>query len=99
MRKIRLELEALSVESFAPAETPGARGTVHGHASLYWEDCALSETCQGAGWPCGPSEQSCGGSCYEYTCHPGCAGTGGGGGSHPGLGVPCSATCNDEDGW
>ena len=73
MRKLRLELDALIVESFAPADGTGGRGTVHGHVSLYWEDCQyVSETCDGAGWPCGPTEQSCGGTCYEYTCHPGC---------------------------
>ncbi|HET7230248.1 MAG TPA: hypothetical protein VFJ16_09610 [Longimicrobium sp.] len=33
MRKIRLELETLSVESFIPAEAPAdARGTVNAHA-------------------------------------------------------------------
>ncbi|HEX2205206.1 MAG TPA: hypothetical protein VHG91_17995 [Longimicrobium sp.] len=86
------------MESFVPAEAPPARGTVRGHASLYWEDCYPSETCQGAGWPCGPTEQSCAGTCFENTSHPGCGAGGGGGGSHPGLGVPCSATCYDQEG-
>jgi hypothetical protein len=93
VRKIRLDLESLIVESFVPAEKPEVRGTVRGYVSLYWEDCAESDTCPG-NWPCDPTQQSCGGTCYEYSCHPGCIG-GGGGGSHPGLGVPCSDTCND----
>ena len=71
MKQIRLEIETLRVESFTPADAPALRGTVNGLASLYWEDCAESETCPG-GYPCGPSEQSCGGTCYEHTCHPGC---------------------------
>ena len=62
MKKIRLEIETLRVESFTPADAPALRGTVNGLASLYWEDCAESETCPG-GYPCGPSEQSFGGTC------------------------------------
>lgn len=71
MRKIRLEIDALQVESFTAAEQAVPRGTVRGLASLYWEDCSPSETCEGAGYPCGPSEQSCGGTC-ERTCHNTC---------------------------
>ena len=93
MRKLRLELDALTVETFAPADGAGARGTVHGHVSLYWEDCLPSETCGDAGWPCGPSEQSCNGTCYEHSCQPGGCGSGGCasagcGGSDPAI------TCN-----
>jgi hypothetical protein len=98
MRKMRLQLDALVVESFAPAGLPQGRGTVHGHASLYWEDCYDSETCAGAGQPCDPTDQSCGGTCYEYSCHPGCGGTGGGGWeSHPGAGFPCTTMCDDQE--
>jgi len=90
MRKLRLELDSLAVESFAPLDVPGERGTVRGHVSLYWEDCNPSDTCAGAGWPCDTSDQSCGGTCYERTCHPGCgaASAGCGGGSDPAV------TCN-----
>jgi hypothetical protein len=84
MKKIRLEIEALSVESFTPADAPALRGTVNGLASLYWEDCHDTETFDGA-YGCGPTEQSCNGTCYENTCHPGC----GGGGS-----VGCSGGCS-----
>jgi hypothetical protein len=99
MRKMRLQVDALRVESFDTAAASPERGTVHGHASLYWEDCYESETCPGAGWPCDPTDQSCGGTCYEFTCHPGCGGTAGGsGGSHGGPDSPCSSTCNDQSG-
>jgi hypothetical protein len=87
MRKVRLELDTLVVETFAPAEARTERGTVRGHASLYWEDCYQTETCDPAVYPCGPSQQSCAGTCYENTCAPGCGG-GGGGGSDPNY------TCN-----
>lgn len=76
MRKIRLEIDALQVDSFTAADQAVPRGTVQGLASLYWEDCVGSETCDG-GYPCGETEQSCGGTCYERTCHPGCGGSAG----------------------
>ncbi|HET7234480.1 MAG TPA: hypothetical protein VFJ16_30990 [Longimicrobium sp.] len=90
MRKLKLELDSLVVESFASTAARPERGTVRGHVSLYWEDCNPSDTCAGAGWPCDPTDQSCAGTCYENTCHPGCGGTGGtgGGGSDPAI------TCN-----
>lgn len=99
MRKIRLEIDALQVESFAPTERPVARGTVRGMASLYWEDCGDTETFDGA-YGCGATEQSCGGTCYENTCHPGC-----GYGGSVGCSGGCSAvticyvgtTCIDQD--
>lgn len=92
MRKLRLDLDALVVESFEPAQRQGARGTVRGHASLYWEDCYESETCAGAGYPCNPSDQSCAGSCFQATCAPGCGG-GGGTGAACGGSDP-AVTCN-----
>jgi hypothetical protein len=79
MRKLRLELDSLAVESFTAVDAPAERGTVRGHVSLYWEDCDASQTCAGAGWPCDPTDQSCAGTCFENTCHPGC----GGGGTGP----------------
>jgi hypothetical protein len=98
MRKIRLDSDALRVESFVPAEQVAMRGTVRGMASLYWEDCSPSETCPG-GYPCDPSQQSCGGTCHENTCHPGC------GGGSAGCSGGCSGvtwcyvatTCIDQD--
>jgi hypothetical protein len=92
MGKIRLEIEALEVESFAPIDAPTQRGTVHGMASLYWEDCLPDETHDGA-WTCGPTEQSCNGTCYENTCHPGC---GGGGPVGSGWSCPMAPTCEEQ---
>jgi hypothetical protein len=93
MRKMRLDVESLAVESFAPAEQAPGRGTVRGHVSLYWEDCDVSDTCPG-NYPCDPTQQSCAGTCGT-TCAPGCGGGGGGGGSLP---MPCSSTCYDQPG-
>lgn len=90
MKKLRLELDELVVESFTPEQASLARGTVHGHVSLYWEDCSPSETCPGAGWPCDHTQQSCGGTCYEASCAPG--GCGGGGGQTAGW--VAGMTCN-----
>lgn len=59
MKKIRLDLDHLQVESFATTEPEPARGTVAGHASF---DLTCLQSC-GA---------TCNGSCYD-TCHVPCA--------------------------
>ena len=56
MRKIRLEMDALSVESFAPAGAPEvrARGTVRGAADTLVRSCQTQQydcTAQG-GYTC-----------------------------------------------
>jgi hypothetical protein len=89
MRKLRLELDTLVVESFSPAGGPAARGTVRGHLSLYWEDCSPDDT-QG-GFTCDPTDQSCNGTCV-HTCEPG--GCGGGGSAGCGGGSDPAVTCN-----
>jgi hypothetical protein len=47
MKKLRLDLNALTVESFAPrADAPRAGGTVHGHAAAYSaEQTACADVC------------------------------------------------------
>lgn len=59
MNKMKLELEALVVESFDTGEAKGARGTVHAHATLRCTNYCDTEnfTCDGAA--------TCAG---EYTC-------------------------------
>lgn len=57
MKKIKLDLERLSIETFAPeADATGADGTVHGHWSQMGTCDARVATCQ-----------------YGGTCGPGCA--------------------------
>lgn len=53
MRKIRLDLEALDVETFAASEAPGARGTVRAHSDA---GCTFfgGWTCHGFG-SCDPN--------------------------------------------
>lgn len=62
MRKVRLEVEALEVESFVADGAGGERGTVHG-AQLSF-GCTLSldsiERCVESGFSCPPS---CGANC------------------------------------
>jgi hypothetical protein len=64
MRKLRLDLEELSVESFGTGPEPVQRGTVHGQAS---ERCNTNWSCEGT---CGP--MVCGNTYYcvatEATC-------------------------------
>ena len=81
MRKLKLEVEALRVESF---DTTGAGrrepGTVRAHAGAYEEDVAIItdprtrdascfETCKISCW--GSCEASCGGTC-EVSCDGAC---------------------------
>jgi hypothetical protein len=68
MRKLKLELEELSVESFDTAQETEERGTVHGNY--------VTQFCSGAnGFTC---FESCGGSCADTcgascdTCDSGC---------------------------
>ena len=56
MRKIRLELESLEVETFSTAEAQPPRGTVRGHWSQLGTCDAVVATCQLNGtcaWTCG----------------------------------------------
>jgi hypothetical protein len=57
MKKMKLDWDALDVESFETADAPSLRGTVQGNASYVWEGC-LTET----------NENSCPGSCEPATC-------------------------------
>lgn len=43
MRKIRLDIEDLVVESFGPADGKGGKGTVHGHDATRLAGCGPSE--------------------------------------------------------
>ena len=43
MKKLRLDVEHLAVESFATAGAAGAHGTVRGHAAT--DDCAVTRSC------------------------------------------------------
>jgi hypothetical protein len=53
-QKLRLHLEDLSVESFAPSDQAEARGTVHGHESR--SDCAPSQCGSGCLTECDMSD-------------------------------------------
>jgi hypothetical protein len=58
MKKVKLDLEALAVESFATADGGTGRGTVRG----FW-----TETCVGIDLPCGSQNQT-----YVESCAQGC---------------------------
>jgi hypothetical protein len=63
MKKIRLHLDALEVESFdVVAETEEARGTVNGHTG----DLRCTTDCPTAPITC--TEESYDGSCYGASC-------------------------------
>ena len=82
MRKVRLQLDALQVESFQTAAAPPERGTVQGHAPPP-DHRDTGETGTGGGgsgdifcisaYPCVPTnEHSCQGTCY-VSCNGTCA--------------------------
>ena len=82
MRKLRLDVDTLVVESFAPSKAQRDAGTVRGYLSAYYELCRVDDTWQ----------QSC--TC-EPTCNAEtCFNCGGGGNSAgcPGTGA-CTVTC------
>ena len=60
MRKMKLELDKLEVESFAPSREAKEGGTVHAHSA--WDTCvAPCHSRNGPGWSCDPTcAQTCG---------------------------------------
>ena len=64
MRKIRLDLERLNVETFATEAAETARGTVRGHWSQLGTCDAVVATCQLNG----TCRLTCGSRCGSTTC-------------------------------
>jgi len=64
MKKIRLELETLSVETFETCEVEPARGTVRGHWSQVGTCDAFVATCQLNG----TCKLTCGSRCGTTIC-------------------------------
>jgi hypothetical protein len=77
MRKLKLSLDALQVDSFTASADEAERGTVPGHSFTQYADESCFESCNGGctaygscGAGCG-SGASCGGSCWNScTCPP-----------------------------
>ena len=98
-KKLRLELDALAVETFDTLAARPARGTVAGQdggtdATVCWGLCGTGDTeyafCTYGRESCGgscncPSEMSCDGTCYESPCVAS--------GSWSCDGSTCAATC------
>ena len=80
MRKLRLEIDALRVETFEPAARRDGRGTVRGYLSAYYELCHMDDTWQQT-CTCEPTCNAdtcfnCTGNCQSGNCpSPGCSGT------------------------
>lgn len=87
MRKKKLVLDELAVESFTPAAEPAERGTVHAHDSGPITDecysCGVYTGCGGgcvSAYPCNGTLNSCPGynTCAgDYTCSVASCGHGG----------------------
>jgi hypothetical protein len=66
MKKIRLDLDALSVESFDTTKSEEeTRGTVEGNAESFQAYCTDGNTCYES--VCGTCNTQCG-SCHDATC-------------------------------
>jgi hypothetical protein len=61
MRKLKLEIDALRVETFEPFAGRDGRGTVHGHLSAYYEICQPGDTWQ--------QSCTCEATCNAATCY------------------------------
>jgi len=79
MKKIRLDLDALEVESFDVADSPVDRGTVHARQTSVEEPCSGRGECvpsyEAPCWWTGDRMQDClgntegGGPCTEYPAY------------------------------
>lgn len=81
MRKLKLNLEALVVETFGTGHAPAQRGTVYGRAT---DRCNTNWSCEGT---CGPRCET--NTCvetYDFYCTPGSCGTS--------CNLPCVDTCD-----
>jgi hypothetical protein len=65
MKKLRLNVDALTVQSFATADQASSRGTVHG------EECTCPTNCTCPGCPsCGETcPNTCAETCDDATCN------------------------------
>jgi hypothetical protein len=61
MRKLKLELDALAVESFEPDAERAAPGTVRGYLTAYYELCYVDDTWQ--------QSCTCEPTCNAQTCY------------------------------
>jgi hypothetical protein len=61
MRKLKLDIDRLTVESFAPAAGQAEGGTVRGYLSAYYELCNVGDTWQ--------QSCTCEPTCNAATCY------------------------------
>lgn len=80
MKKLRLELDEIEVETFEVAEARKERGTVHGHHPTAWEtctcECSADTACDSNAAPCSGHPLSCGPTdCNDTGCDMFCPAT------------------------
>lgn len=94
MKKLSLDLDTLSVETFETAPQEPARGTVQGHASWHYEGCTANEPCKPVSGPTYTEDYTC----DDYSCWNTCQQSCGGGTCHDSCNCPtmqatCAETC------
>ena len=89
MKKLRLQLDELQVESFHTVRTEPARGTVRANAPTWYcteqIDCTYDYGCETQNESCNGSCATCFGGTCENTCYNSCNGT---------CNVSCYGTCD-----
>jgi hypothetical protein len=71
MRKIRLDIEDLTVESFDTADQEKSAGTVHGHETEDWGCNSEFSNCATCVEGCPRDTMTCFGSCRNSQYYPG----------------------------
>ena len=84
MKKMKLNLDALGVESFDTSGADAKRGTVFGEQCTCYTNC----TCPGCPTCYASCNGTCGGTCGENTCAASCNGTCGA--------ATCDYTCGGD---
>ena len=84
--KLKLNLEALTVDTFDTSAQKGEKGTVFGEACTCWTQCGQN-TCPG----CLTCDHTCANTCDDATCAGSCNGTCGA------TCFTCGFSCYDTD--
>jgi|GEM_PF-2428961 len=97
MRKLKLELDELEVESFSVLHSSGKAGTVHGQLQ-YLDPYESVDYCRGGGGATGPSNPVCIGPtyCCNPTANTGCCPPPTGGCPETAYFDTCHASCPPE---
>lgn len=93
MKKLSLNLDALTVETFETAPDEPLRGTVHGHASWHYEGCTPYEPCKPVSGSTWTEDYTCDDASCWASCQATCGNTCGDSCNCPTVPATCAETC------